>query len=329
MSRPTVYFGFETALRILRAVDPGKLVKAKGAARMLPERPPGKRDVEGALEQIASLCPGAELGKRVHVLVGGTAACRPSSLFQAHSCTSKLVGTCFYRLTEDVCACTPPLALAHLAPHQKTLASLLELLWEACGSYQTTRTAAASAYGLAPMTTAKKIGSFVKNNPSVHGSGKTAAALRYLADNSASPRETKQALILGLPMRYGGYATGIPCMNHKVAATPAARAITGKSFFRCDLCWPEAKLDVEYQSRESHEGEASRISDSRRANALASMGWTVLGITNDELDSMAATDTIARSIYDHLGRRFQVTSPDHRARKVRLRIQLGLPVNHE
>ena len=82
-------------------------------------------------------------------------------------------------------------------------------------------------------------------------------------------------------------------MNYEVKANPAARALTGKSCFRCDLCWPEAKLDVEYQSRESHSGEKKRIEDSRRANALASMGWTVVSVTNDELDSLAATDAIA------------------------------------
>lgn len=66
-------------------------------------------------------------------------------------------------------------------------------------------------------------------------------------------------------------------MNYEVRASRAAEALTGKKSFRMDLCWPERKLDVEYQSREWHEGEASRVSDSRRANALMSMGWTVVG----------------------------------------------------
>ena len=80
---------------------------------------------------------------------------------------------------------------------------------------------------------------------------------------------------------------GFPRMNYEVIASPAARAISGKKSFRCDLCWPEARLDVEYQSKENHEGELSRIRDSRRANALAAMGWTVLGVTNDEPEKAA------------------------------------------
>lgn len=118
-------------------------------------------------------------------------------------------------------------------------------------------------------------------------------------------------------------------MNYEVRASPAARALTGKSCFRCDLCWPEAKLDVEYQSRESHEGEASRIGDSRRMNALAAMGWTVVCITNDELDSLAATDVIADTIRRHLGKRSEVRVSGYHARKLRLRRQLGLRVGRE
>ncbi len=122
---------------------------------------------------------------------------------------------------------------------------------------------------------------------------------------------------------------GIPQMNYEVKATAAARAISGKGSFRCDLCWPEAKLDVEYQSREMHEGEASRIMDSRRVNALMTMGWTVVGITNDELDSLGATDAIAQTIRRRLGKRVQVRVSDYHARKLRLRRQLGLPVGYD
>lgn len=178
-----------------------------------------------------------------------------------------------------------------------------------------------------PLTSARTIRDFVTRNPSLRGSGKTADILRYLADGSASPRETKKALVLGLPMMYGGYGLDIPHMNYEVKATPAARALTGKSSFRCDLCWPEAKLDVEYQSKELHSGEKKRILDSRRTNALASMGWTVIGVTNDELDSLVATDAIAETIRQHLGKRSVVRVSRYHERKLKLRRQLGLPTS--
>ena len=122
---------------------------------------------------------------------------------------------------------------------------------------------------------------------------------------------------------------GIPRMNYEVKAIAGARTTSGRSSFRCDLCWADAKLDVEYQSREMHEGEESRIRDSRRTNALMAMGWTVVGVTNDELDSLAATDAIADTIRRLLGKRVQVRVSDYHARKLRLRRQLGLPVGYD
>ena len=86
---------------------------------------------------------------------------------------------------------------------------------------------------------------------------------------------------------------------------------------------------MEYQSREYHEGEKMRISDSRRTNALASMGWTVVGVTNDELDSMTATDTIAQTIRRHLGKSPLPRVDHYPARKLKLRRQLGLPVSYD
>lgn len=202
--------------------------------------------------------------------------------------------------------------------------ALLEPAYEACGTHQTHRTGVTSAYDVAPLTSVAALQGLASLYPSLDGSRKVARILRYLADGSASSQETKQALVLGLPLMCGGYALGIPRMNYEIEADAAAQAIAGRRCFRCDLCWPEARLDVEYQSRESHAGEMSRLRDSRRTNALKSMGWHVVGITNDELGGLAATDTIAETLRRCLGRRLGVRPADYHARKLRLRRRLGL-----
>ena len=138
--------------------------------------------------------------------------------------------------------------------------SLLELGWELCGSYQTRRT----AFRLDTMSSADSVRAlrdYVACNSSLGGAQKVARILPFLVDGSASSRETKFALVLGFSPFRGGYGMGFPRMNYEVIASPAARAISGKKSFRCDLCWPEARLDVEYQSKENHEGELSRIRD--------------------------------------------------------------------
>ncbi len=241
-----------------------------------------------------------------------------------HVCTASLPRHSLLQLAKGVYVAAPELALAQASIGTASFIELLQLAWEACGSYQTERTGPNSAYNLAPITSTSAIRSFVAHGSSVGGSQNMARALPYLADNSASSRETKLALALGLPHRYGGYGLGIPQMNRTVRTDAAVRRSSGRASFRCDLSWPAAKVDVEYQSRENHSSELSRLRDSRRTNGLASLGWTVVQVTNDELDSPAALDTVARTIRLKLGKRARVSVEDYAARKLNLRRQLGL-----
>lgn len=324
-----ICFGFETALRIARATGSVDSVRVNGGSPTVPNRAPSKQAVEAALEHMELSNRELHLTKPVHVIAGSGSRGRASATHISHRCTMNLSKRSLLRFDTSVSFANPALAFIQMATQEKSMVALLELGFELCGTYQTKRTAATSEYNVEPLLSTRILRTYLERNPSLRGSNSISRVMRYLADGSASARETKQALMFGLPKMYGGYALGIPRMNYKVVASRAAHAISGRASFRCDLCWPEAKLDVEYQSRESHEGEVSRIRDSRRANALVSMGWTVIGVTNDELDSFAATETIANTIRRHLGKRTQIHVSDYHARKLKLRRQLGLPLRYE
>ena len=329
MAGTRVYFSHRTSLQLLRTSSPTKRAPLQGPSRALPDRAPSTAELAEIVERLRAAHHGVRIDQPVHVLVGTAAHRRLAPDCREHVCAAPLAGREFCRLAEGAFSAGAALALVQIAVDEKSPIALLELVYEACGTYQTRRTGVGSAYDVPPLACVDDLRAFVARNPSLAGAGTLGRVLRYAADRSASPRETKQALVLGLPLRQGGEGLGIPRMNFVVRASPAARAIAGRSSFRCDLCWPEAKLDVEYQSRFAHEGEASRLRDSRRTNALMAMGWTVVGVTNDELDSPAATETIARTIRRHLGKRSQFRIDDLHARKLHLRRRLGLPTGWE
>lgn len=326
MADSNVYFGYQTALQILRAVDSSRRGVARYDDRKLPERALGGEALAGIIERLCAMHPGLHIDLPVHVLVGGDAHRRLSRDCAEHVFSASLSGMPFYRLDKGVYVAAPHLAFTNIASAEKSRVALQELAYELCGTYQTRRTGVASAYDVSPLSSVQSLRDFASANSALRGARKAGRALRHVANGSASARETKLALVSALPYAQGGYNMGVPHMNYEVEASPAARAITGKSFFRCDLCWPDAKVAMEYQSRESHSGEASRIGDSRRANALASMGWTIVEVTNDELDSLAAMDTIAETVCRHQGRCLRPRISDYRARKLKLRRQLALPV---
>lgn len=241
-----------------------------------------------------------------------------------HKTVTPLPRKSVMRLSEHVCFASPELAFMQEASLSRDWFALLQLCFELCGTYQTKSTAPMNGYQVPALTSVSSLRSFANRNHSLRGARRVLRLLPYVADASASPRETQLALLLGLPTRYGGYGLGMPHMNYELETTEAARSLTGKWSFRCDLCWPAAKLDVEYQSTEMHSGEVQRLSDSRRAHALEAMGWQTVWITNNELLSCNAMDTIATTLFKKIGKRQRKAVANHWELKLRLREELGL-----
>jgi hypothetical protein len=66
--------------------------------------------------------------------------------------------------------------------------------------------------------------------------------------------------------------------------------IGGRPVFRLDLAYPHAKVAVEYDGREFHEGDEQEDADRRRRAWLRKQGWTVIVLDKDSFtpDAVAA-----------------------------------------
>lgn len=337
-------FGFQTALHVLRSleresVDGRRLCRAvasdariaaanRDSASLLPCGVPPREELARALDRLRMAHPGLELDEPAHLLIGSGSRCRPSRIAISHLCRAKIPRRSFYRLDANTVYAAPNLALCQIASGIRDPIRLLMLIWEACGSYATPITGSSSfaetAFDMPALSSVRSLGAFCSGNSFLNGAAKISRVLRYAADGSASPRETGLALLLGLPERYGGYNLGIPLMNHEVDASREARRLSGRRSFRLDLCWPEARIDLEYQSACWHRGEEAHIGDSRRANALRSMGWNVIGVTGLEAERLPAIDTIANTVRRDLGKRSRPVTVQLHERRMRLRRMLGL-----
>ncbi|MCL1895345.1 MAG: hypothetical protein FWG03_02225 [Clostridiales bacterium] len=105
---------------------------------------------------------------------------------------------------------------------QLTLAKLIELGYELCGVYSMPNADDKNVpergfYNRQPLTSIKKLKAFLDSMPGVKGRKKAMRALRYLRDGSASPMETKLAILLTLPYMLGGYGFSLPEMNKRIA----------------------------------------------------------------------------------------------------------------
>ncbi|MET0895091.1 MAG: hypothetical protein ABWY80_04500 [Acidimicrobiia bacterium] len=57
----------------------------------------------------------------------------------------------------------------------------------------------------------------------------------------------------------------------------------GEFVARVDLAYPDARVAIEYESYQHHVGKQALVRDSRRRNALAALGWTVLSATAEDV----------------------------------------------
>lgn len=66
--------------------------------------------------------------------------------------------------------------------------------------------------------------------------------------------------------------------------------VGGRPVFRLDLAYPHAKVAVEYDGREFHEGDEQRQADDRRRTWLRDRGWVVVVLDKDSFtpDAVAA-----------------------------------------
>ena len=159
------------------------------------------------------------------------------------------------------------------------------------------------------------------------GVARARRCLDLLAADSASPMESRLAAYFTLPRSMGGYALPAPQLNRSFdedgrIRTPDRRA------YRGDLCWPEASLVVEYDSDAAHTGSERIADDTRRRNALAERGITVVGVTWQQARSFEDLDRVARIVARILGHRMRERRPDQLERRMALHGRLFLQRQH-
>ena len=67
---------------------------------------------------------------------------------------------------------------------------------------------------------------------------------------------------------------GLPLPEFQYEVRVGARFVA-----RVDAAYPRHRVAVEYDSFEHHTGRAALVRDSRRRNALAGIGWSVIAVT--------------------------------------------------
>ena len=303
----TMYLSHMTALECWRSGRFDALLAARDAESAF-GNPASPRD--RACKPLASIVSSlAERGlgfvsAPVHVLVPGTIARNGCARVHCHVCTRKLPTGAFVRLAEGLYVSSPELCFVQMAT-QFTFFDLVQLGFELCGTYAK-RPGGVTRYGRPLLlTTVSALERFLDDAGSLPGVVAARKALKHVAACSASPRETVLTMLLCLPPRLGGYGLSHPILNHRINVGRAKRAATEKDYYLCDLYWPRARLDLEYESDEYHTGSVRISEDSARRDDLAYLGISVKTMTHRQIMNPVRFDKVARQLAFALGARIR------------------------
>lgn len=227
-----------------------------------------------------------------HILLPSAGERKKAPAVKEHVLSGPLPQNAFRKIGDSLYVASPELAFVQLGA-KLSLAELIAVGYEYCGSYAIDPRTGMASFGLPPVTDAAKLGRFANACPNIRGVKAARQAIGYIHDNSASPMETGTHMRMSLPSRRGGYCLPSSELNREVPLNANARRIYKRGSVRFDIYFPDAKLDVEFNGGH-HESKMS--SDAARDAAIRSMGYDTMTITMAQYRDYLAMAEIVRNI---------------------------------
>lgn len=255
----------------------------------------------------------------LHVLVPGGRVANSLEGVARHVRSSALPSGSFLRGGENLLISSPEFCFVQMAASLE-FPLLVKLGFELCSLYTVQPNGAVGYWRVLPPTTDTAIKAYLDRCGGMRGVVSARKAIRYVATASGSPMETVLACILCLPARMGGYGLPLPRMNYRIERVRGRRGGAcdhdgkgvrggtggGKgSYYLCDLYWPDARLDVEYDSDQEHTGSDRIAADAIRRNELAELGVATITATRRHIRDAEQLDLLAGQIAHFLGHRLR------------------------
>ncbi|MCQ4846464.1 hypothetical protein [Gordonibacter pamelaeae] len=240
----------------------------------------------------------------LHLLVPHKNAVNPLKSTRCHVRSAPLPCGSFVRVGDDLLLGSPELCFAQMAA-SLPFVSLVKLGTELCSLYTLQPNGSAGYERVLPPTTPRALEAYLGRCAGMRGLADARKAARLVAASSGSPMETALALILGLPLRLGGYGLPRPILNHRIDALQSGPNAMERRYYLCDLYWPEARVALEYDSDLEHTGPSRIANDARRRNDLTSLSVTTITATRDQVMDGRGLDRLAHQVARALGARIR------------------------
>lgn len=173
-----------------------------------------------------------------------------------------------------------------------------------------------------PLTTVENISETLAVLEPIRKCSMAREAVGLVMNGSASPAETKAAILLYSSIWKGGEGWKRPDLNRRIYYSSKSAQLAGTSFCIADNLWAEDKKVLEIQSVAHHGGKRGYRADPGRTAALECMGYVVAELSWDQLADLEKLDYVVPSLAEKLGFRLQERTVSFIKRRKKLHDQL-------
>ena len=220
----------------------------------------------------------------------------------------------FCHVNDEIYVASPELCFAQLA-HELSFLDLVRAGFDLCSRYLVAPHDNMKLIECNPATNKQSLEQFINRVPLFRGRGAAVSAVRWVLDNSRSPRETSCGMLMNLPTRRGGFQFPNLELNVKVNLKDEAIQITRKSILEADAACQDFCEYFEYESWQHHSHDLQFMFDYEKIGALQAMQYRVTPITSWQLSNFDSIDAIFRSVKHRMGLRDRTTDRISQARR--------------
>lgn len=193
-----------------------------------------------------------------------------------HYSTCAYPNNSFLKIEENRYISSPEL-LVYQMSKILNMEKLMLMIMELCGSYSICKNNEQNLItNLSSITSLKKIKNFITKLNSVNNNScnrqKVITALNNVADNSASPQESRFYIMLCGSHKLGGYNIKNMKLNDEIILSKKASQIACKEKFYLDISNVKTKVAIEYDSDMFHDNSLQNRKDKLRQDALMQEG---------------------------------------------------------
>ena len=154
--------------------------------------------------------------------------------------------------------------------------------------------------------------------PNTYGANKARAALEYVVELTASPKESQLAMHYRLPLELGGRGPINISANQAIRIDEHGQRLLDSGYLVGDLFLPDYNCDLEFDSIEFHTGRFRLDHTQTRRNVLEAMGIKTVSATEGQINRLEKLDDFTWLLEERIGAPHPVYTREQRLAQIDL-----------